>query len=208
LSGSGRQEELRSAFRHNALRRGGKAGAADPARVRSYYRGRSCWGHNTDRGRRSPQDIAWALTDSLTIRAAATYLQSELTGATIPDTSEGTRLPVAPELKLDLNARYEFPLGNWEGFLQGNVSYVGDRTIDIRDTEATLIGTLPDYTIVDASMGISQNGLSLSLFVDNLFDERAITGRYIECAIGTCFGEHYNVVARPMTAGIRFGREF
>ena len=119
-----------------------------------------------------------------------------------------TRLPVAPELKLDLNARYEFPLGNWEGFLQGNVSYVGDRTIDIRDTEAALIGTLPDYTIVDASMGISQNGLSISLFVDNLFDERAITGRYTECAIGTCFGEQYNVVARPMTAGIRFGREF
>jgi hypothetical protein len=49
---------------------------------------------------------------------------------------------------------------------------------------------------------------NLSLFVDNLFDERAITGRYTECAITTCFGEQYDVVARPMMIGVRFGQSF
>lgn len=153
-------------------------------------------------------DIAWAPTDRFTLRAAATYLQSELTSATIPDTLAGTALPIAPELKIDINGRYEFTLGNWEAFLQGGVSYVGDRSVDIRQTEAGLIGTLPEYWIVDAAMGIEQNGYRISLFVDNLFDERAITGRYTECAIGTCFGEQYNVVARPLMAGVRFGRRF
>ena len=41
-----------------------------------------------------------------------------------------------------------------------------------------------------------------------VFDERGINGRYTECAITTCFGEQYDVVARPMMIGVRFGQSF
>ncbi len=85
---------------------------------------------------------------------------------------------------------------------------MGDRSIDIRATEAGYIGTLPEYWLVDVSVGFEAENYNLSLFVDNLFDERAITGRYTECAITTCFGEQYDVVARPMMIGLRFGQSF
>ncbi|WP_135212918.1 TonB-dependent receptor [Vitreimonas flagellata] len=153
-------------------------------------------------------DLTWAPTDNLTINAAATWLDSELTSADIADTVSGTALPVAPELKLDFGARYEFPFFSWQGFAQGNASYVGERSVDIRQTEAGLIGTLPEYWLVDVSVGFEAENYNLSLFIDNLFDERAITGRYTECAITTCFGEQYDVVARPMMIGLRFGQSF
>lgn len=153
-------------------------------------------------------DITWVPIDNLTITAAATWLDSELTNAAIADTVAGTPLPVAPELKTDVTARYEFPLGSWEAFVQGSVSYVGDRSVDIRQTEHALIGTLPDYWLADLSAGVERGGYRLTFFVDNLFDERAINGRYTECAITTCFGEQYDVIARPLTGGIRFGRSF
>ncbi|MEZ5994868.1 MAG: TonB-dependent receptor [Hyphomonadaceae bacterium] len=162
-------------------------------------------------------EITWVPIDGLTITGAATWLDSELTSATIPDTVTGTPLPVAPDLKLDATARYEFNLGVWDAFMQGGVSYVGERSIDIRQTEAGLIGTLPDYWLANISAGVERNGLRVSLFVNNLFDERGITGRYTECAIGTCMapplgdaleGVYYDVVARPRTAGIRLGQQF
>ena len=71
-----------------------------------------------------------------------------------------------------------------------------------------LIGTLPSYYLVDFAMGLQQSGYRITLFVDNVFDERAVSGRYTECAITTCFGEQYDVVAQPLTVGIRFGRSF
>jgi outer membrane receptor protein involved in Fe transport len=153
-------------------------------------------------------DITWVPIDDLTINAAATWLDTELTSAAIADTSAGTPLPTAPDLKLDFTARYEFTLGTWDAFLQGGASYLGDRSIDIRATEAALIGTLPSYWTADLSTGIERNGLRLSLFIDNVFDERGISGRYTECAIQTCSGISYDVVTRPMTAGLRIGRRY
>jgi outer membrane receptor protein involved in Fe transport len=153
-------------------------------------------------------DLTWIPIDGLHITAAATWLETELTSADIADTVAGTRLPVSPDLKADVTARYEFPLGPWEAFVQGNVSYVGDRSVDIRQTEHALIGTLPDYWIANLSTGVERGDYRITLFIDNVFDERAVTGRYTECAITVCFGEQYDVVARPLTAGVRFGRAF
>lgn len=162
-------------------------------------------------------DITWAPIRGLMITAGGTYIDSQLTSADIPDTLVGTPLPVAPDLKLDFTGRYEFQLGNWDAFLQGGASYVGDRSIDIRQTEAELIGSLPDYWTVDIAAGIERNGLRISLFVDNVFDERGIAGRYTECLLTTCLaapvgdsldGVYYDVVTRPMTAGIRIGRRY
>jgi outer membrane receptor protein involved in Fe transport len=153
-------------------------------------------------------DLTWVPVDGLIFTAAGTWLDSELTSAAIADTTVGTQLPVAPDLKLDFSARYEFTLGNWEAFLQGGASYIGDRSVDIRDTEAAVIGTLPDYWTADFSAGLEQGGWRLSMFVDNLFDERGVTGRYTECQILTCGGIQYDVVTRPLTGGIRIGRRY
>ncbi|MBK8542764.1 MAG: TonB-dependent receptor [Caulobacteraceae bacterium] len=144
-------------------------------------------------------DITWAPIRGLMITAGGTYIDSQLTSADIPDTLVGTPLPVAPDLKLDFTGRYEFQLGNWDAFLQGGASYVGDRSIDIRQTEAELIGSLPDYWTVDIATGIERNGLRISLFVDNVFDERGIAGRYTECLLTTCLAAP---VGDPSTVSI------
>ncbi|MBL8542884.1 MAG: TonB-dependent receptor [Hyphomonadaceae bacterium] len=153
-------------------------------------------------------DLVWAPAEGLSITAAGTWLDSELTSAEIVDTVAGTQLPVAPDLKLDFTARYEFPLGAWEAFVQGGASYVGERSIDIRQTEAALIGTLDAYWTADVSAGVERDGWRLSAFIDNIFDERGVTGRYTECAITTCAGEPYDVVIRPLNGGVRVGRRF
>lgn len=153
-------------------------------------------------------DIQWVPIDGLTITAAGTWLDTELTSAVIGDTVAGSPLPVAPDVKFDLTGRYEFPIGSWEAFVQGGASYVGDRSIDIRQTEAGLIGELDSYWTVDISAGVEREGWRLTAFVDNLFDERGVTARYTECSIATCSGEPYDVVTRPLTAGVRVGRRF
>jgi outer membrane receptor protein involved in Fe transport len=78
----------------------------------------------------------------------------------------------------------------------------------LRAAEAALIGTLPSYWLTNFSFGFDQGDYRFSLYVDNLFNERAITGRYTECQTGTCFGQPYDVVSRPTTFGVRLGRSF
>ncbi|WP_395646358.1 TonB-dependent receptor [Terricaulis sp.] len=166
-------------------------------------------------------ELTWVPFDGMRINAGATWLTTELTSARITGTEVGNELPVSPDLKFDFTARYEFVLGNWEAFVQGGATYVGERQTSILtlgpDNDADLLGTLPEYWIADISTGVERDGLSITLFVDNLFDERAINGRYTECAVGTCGapplgdaleGAYYDVVARPMTAGIRIGRRY
>jgi outer membrane receptor protein involved in Fe transport len=166
-------------------------------------------------------DLIWVPVDGLTINAAATFLSTELTSGNITGTEVGSELPVSPDLKFDFTARYEFQLGNWDAFVQGGASYVGERETSILTAgpsgDADILGTLPEYWTTDISAGIDRGNLSLSLFIDNLFDERGITGRYTECAVATCGaappgdateGVFYDVVTRPMTAGIRIGRRY
>jgi iron complex outermembrane receptor protein len=157
-------------------------------------------------------EITWVPIDDLTINAGATWLSTELTSGEITGTEVGSELPVSPDLKFDFTARYEFPLGTWGAFVQGGATYVGERETSILTDDKALLGTLPEYWIADISTGLERNGLSLVLFIDNVFDERAINGRYTECAVGTCGagpeGIFYDVVARPMTGGIRIGQRF
>jgi hypothetical protein len=76
-----------------------------------------------------------------------------------------------------------------------------------------LIDTLPEYWVADVSAGLERGGWAFMLFVDNVFDESGISGRYSECAILTCMaapgdaleGDYYDVLVRPLTGGIRIG---
>ncbi len=152
-------------------------------------------------------DIAWAVTDGLTLRAAATWLHGELVSAsgTIPDTVAGTQLPVAPELKFDLTARYEFTLGDWEAFVQGAVVYQSSTTLDLRQAQSAFFGTVSDYWLTDISAGVERDNYRLSIYANNLFDERAVVTRYNEYPFATPI---YDVVAQPLTIGVRLGRNF
>jgi iron complex outermembrane receptor protein len=176
-------------------------------------------------------DIAWAVTNNLTLTAAGSWLDSELTenycgftdadGNPVtdcpvgspqaplgPEAPEGTELPVTPKFKGNLTARYGFPLGSFDAHLQGSVIYQGERWTDLRLIEREIIGKQPSYELVDFSAGIGNERFSLGLFVTNVLDERAELFKFAQCAETVCGTQTYVVTNQPRTYGLRFGQKF
>ena len=125
-----------------------------------------------------------------------------------PQAASGTRLPVTPEFKGALNARYSFDFKGGEAYWQASLAHAGERRVDMREAETALLGYLGAYTMTDLSAGWRRNNWSIDVFVKNVFDERAEMTRFAQCAALTCGNQPYTVVAQPRTIGIRFSQEF
>ena len=152
-------------------------------------------------------DIEWRPIQNLSISAGATLLDTEFSGGPgfPPATSE---LPVTPKFKGSLTARYEYNLFNNESFVQGTVVHSSESSIDLRAADDAVIGKLPSYTLVDLSTGMTLDSLNLVLYVSNAFDERALVGRYTQCAISVCGGMQYDTPMQPRTIGIKATHAF
>ena len=160
--------------------------------------------------------IEWAATRGLAISAAIAAYDAKLTQDYCTDATDcagtlqapsGTRLPVTPNFKGNVTARYKFEAFGHDAFAQGAVVYQGDSTADLRTAVAAQIGTVPAYTTVDASTGIDTGHGHLELFVVNLLNEKGEQGRFTECAPGTCT-TIYAQPTQPRTIGIKFGQKF
>ncbi|NBC35063.1 TonB-dependent receptor [Novosphingobium sp. FSY-8] len=85
----------------------------------------------------------------------------------------GGLLPNTPEWRLTFNPRYEMPVGHFTGYADLNVAYQSSVNFSL---EQDPLQTQRAYTTVDATVGLRQDrGLSLSLFVKNLTDQRYYT---------------------------------
>jgi len=124
-----------------------------------------------------------------------------------PEAPAGTRLPVAPKVKLNLVARETFPVGDWEGFGQLSGMYQTSTTPLLRLIDQQTIGDMPGYALFDASTGAARNGLTLQVYVSNLLDKNAQLTRFVECATTTC-NQPYIIPTQPRTVGIKFGQKF
>jgi iron complex outermembrane recepter protein len=124
-----------------------------------------------------------------------------------PEAPSGTRLPVAPKVKLNLVARETFPVGDWEGFVQGAGMYQTGTTPLLRLIDQQTIGDMPAYALFDLSGGVQKSGLTGQLYVSNVFDKRAQLTRFVECATTTC-NQPYIIPTQPRTIGIKFGQKF
>jgi outer membrane receptor protein involved in Fe transport len=125
-----------------------------------------------------------------------------------PQAPEGTQLPVTPRFKGNLNARYTWDLWGGEAFAQATVIHEGQRRVDLRVAENDVVGDLKAYTMADLSTGFRRDNWTLDFFLKNAFNTRAELSRFTECAIGTCGGQPYTVVAQPRTFGVRFSQDF
>ena len=181
-------------------------------------------------------DVRWAATYNLALTAAAAFYDAKLTqdycgklspvtgkaitdcpvGSTVdgvffPDGAEapaGSRLPVTARFKGNVTARYTFDLWGGEAFGQAAVIHEGSRRTDLRAAAANTLGDLKPYTITDLSAGFRRNNWSVDVFLKNAFNTRAQLTRFTECAVGTCGGQPYTVVAQPRTFGVRFSQDF
>ena len=125
-------------------------------------------------------DLIWAVSDQLTLYAAASFNDTELVfvdpAFDIVVADAGSMLPLTPETQLSMRARYEWDAGNDLGaHWQLGYKHAGEALNSIVDT-ADEPNTMQDsYGIVDASIGVENysDGWGVELFVSNLTDERA-----------------------------------
>ncbi len=130
----------------------------------------------------------------------------------------GSRLPTTAKFKGNAVARYEFPVGEWDGHVQFAANHIGSRRNDLRPAQNAIKGNLPAYTTVDVSVGIKDEVWKIDLFATNLFDKNGIVGTGVQCLETVCGtgvtpatptgGAFYDTVIRPRLIGVKFSREF
>ncbi len=188
-------------------------------------------------------DMTWAPNDRFTLNGAMSIIDAELSEnfcgfnvngapftacpaavddpATLgdetapPEAPKGTPLPVVPKFKGTVTARYEFPIGQMMGHLQGSVSGQTHSPSNLLVVDQGIIGDQEGFALVDFSVGVRQDNWKAVLFVTNAFDERPNLQSFVACAITTCGitgpGGNtgvYNSTAQPRTIGLRFGQSF
>ena len=167
-------------------------------------------------------EVAWRVTQGLSINGAASYTDAKLTQAYCgttdasgkpvtscanPQAPSGTELPVTPKLKANATARYEFPWGAYNAFVQGSAVYQGQSWGDLRLVERSLLGPVKGFASADLSGGFTHDNLNVELSITNLFDTRGQLNRFTECTPTVC-GKPYIVPVRPRTIEISFGQKF
>jgi iron complex outermembrane receptor protein len=158
-------------------------------------------------------DITWRVTDGLTLNGSAAYTDAKLNEDYIPDPSappeapKGRSLPVTPKFQGNMTARYEWDLGQMRAHAQSSVVYKGSSWPDLRTSDRTVVGKLPDYTTIDLTAGVAQGSWRAEAYVKNLFDENGQNDRFVACASSVC-SRVYVIPIQPRTIGIRFGQDF
>jgi iron complex outermembrane recepter protein len=140
---------------------------------------------------------------------------------------EGNRLPSVPKFQLSAAGSYEWPISDGaDAFVAASFQHVGSRFTQPADQEnnprtfthnlpfggapaasATTVDLrLPDYQLVNLSVGVDfDGGLSLTAYVNNVFDENALLSFDRERGGRARLG--YNV-GQPRTFGITARKSF
>ena len=160
--------------------------------------------------------LLWVVTDGLRVSAAAAYYDTELTsdyfeivgGEEVVQAEAGDQLPITPDFKGNVVARYEFPMGTFDTHLQGSLQYESSRPSELVPAENEIKGDIPSSTFLDLSAGIGRESWTLELFVRNVTDEDAAMYIGQQCAIATCGPQTYGNRRAPTTVGLRFMQDF
>ncbi|MBD2677465.1 MULTISPECIES: TonB-dependent siderophore receptor [Nostoc] len=116
-------------------------------------------------------DVKGKVTENLSLIAAYTYLDSEITTSVVPG-QQGNRPINTPEHSLGLYGKYEFTEGSLRGLSLGTgLVYVGEREGDNENSFQ-----LPSYVRVDLGAAYKINNLTFRLAVENLLDIRYASG--------------------------------
>lgn len=170
-------------------------------------------------------DLAWAVNDSNTLSFAGSYNDAELQNAfwrdqddedagLPPNAPKGTPMPYVPKLQLTGIWRSEFDVASMPGFFQAALSYTGERWNDLDTLNVPARQEMDAYTLLNLSTGINRDNWSLSLYVKNVFDERAEIdiedpGYGNPLVLARPPGHKWTTVTnRPRSFGIQFSQRF
>jgi iron complex outermembrane recepter protein len=178
--------------------------------------------------------LDWLPTDNLRLGIAVAYYDSELTKDFCdtdaddgdgdgnvtecfvdPDTLEtvikapkGTALPLTPEFKGNLIARYSFPVGAFNAYTQGTFNYQGSASSELELADNAVYGDIPSSTFVNLAFGTEWDKNTVELFISNVTGEDAPLGVTSECTPQVCGVQTKGVKSRPQTIGIRYSHDF
>ena len=147
-------------------------------------------------------DITWVPTGNLTMGAAFSFLDTEITDTLTPstDVQEGLELAYAPEFQGNVWMRYEWTMGNgWIAHVMPSIAHSAKSYSDIITINRMEV---PSWTMANVTAGITADKWMLEAFVTNLTDEQVITGaNYVN-------DRERLAVAPPTTLGIRVSFDF
>ena len=134
--------------------------------------------------------------DGLTLSGGFSLLDTEITKSFITTfVQEGDELAFAPELQLNLQARYEWELSSGQtAHVMPHISYSDEAATDIVTPNRTM---LESWTLVGVTAGVTNDQWSAELYIDNLTDERA------EVSGNATYNRDRINVTRPRTVGFR-----
>lgn len=174
-------------------------------------------------------DLQIRPAEGVTLTAAGAYNDAALTtvfcginGATsAPDCVNdgvaapvGTRLPVQPRIKLSATARYEFPVGKIDAFVQGSVNSQSNSTSLLTVAFNDVLGNSPGFTTADFSVGGKTGAYTFQLFIQNAFDTRGSLSHNSLVSPADVAGggdpTHYSRTypIKPQYFGIKVGTKF
>ncbi len=165
-------------------------------------------------------DFSWRPAPGLSFSGSVAYVDAKLTtplftGSITPTAPSGARLPLTPQFKGNLVARYELPIGEYGGYAQLAYAYIGERNSVLSTSDLAKTGKLPSYGTLDATFGLTRGNLRFEVYARNLTDSRGEQSRAARCNINYCgpsskdpIGEVYRIYIQPRTVGIRFGQKF
>jgi len=122
--------------------------------------------------------------------------------------SKGTRLPIMPDWKASLSVQYNFAQQLWNGspYVRVDNTYQGDGNSSLEGIQSIIftnpVRTLPSYDITNLRFGVDTDSWSVSLFVDNVTDERATQ------FFNDRWAQTRRSINRPRTFGVRFRKHF
>lgn len=132
----------------------------------------------------------------------------EAIGLHNPYGDKGSSLAQSPPFQGNAQVRYEFPIMDYEAFVQGTAIHRGHMfsTTDKLQTNpvdnSSIAYDLPAYTSYDASVGVRKDAWSVQLYAENVTDSRGITFATFAQRI------REDTVIRPRTISIKVGYKF
>lgn len=128
----------------------------------------------------------------------------EAIGLHNPYGEKGSPLAQAPPFQGNAQVRYEFPLLDYNMFVQGTAIHRGHMfsTTDALQTDPlgnTIRYDLPAYTSYDASFGVNKDAWSAQVYIENLTDSRGISFATYAQRL------REDTVIRPRTISLRIG---
>ena len=165
-------------------------------------------------------EFTFAINDAWQVDASLGWNDAHVSEATVltlvdddgneftKEVTDGARLPLTPEWSgtLGIEWRSRGELLNAHPFARLDLAYVGESVNNLEGFESVVgvagVSTQDAYQTGDFRVGLEKESWSASLFVDNIWDERAVTFLNNRWAVPR------QTILRPRTIGLQFRYEF